>query len=80
MNILLENNSIPEVESRHGWRGPFLAFVAIFQLLKKIWRGTDSSGVVPTNDDDLVKLPSSRSETADFIIEDLDKAISMMTP
>ena len=80
VNILLENNSVPEAESRnligeaHFWRS-----WQYFQLLKRFGGVPIVESVIPTNDDDLLNTPrSSRSETADFIIEDLDKAISMM--
>lgn len=82
VNILLENNSVPEEESRqyigeaYFWRA-----WQYFNLLKRFGGVPLIKTVVPTNDDVLLKTPrSSRSATADFIIEDLDKAIEKMNP
>jgi hypothetical protein len=80
VNILLENNTVPEEESRqligeaYFWRA-----WQYFNLLKRYGGVPLIKTVVPTNDEAILKTPrSSRSATTDFIIEDLDKAIEMM--
>jgi hypothetical protein len=80
VNILLANNDVPEEVSRHligeayFWRA-----WQYFNLLKRFGGVPLIKDVVPTNDDEMLNTPrSSRSETADFILEDLDQAIEMM--
>lgn len=80
VNILLENNSVAEEESRqligeaYFWRA-----WQYFNLLKRFGGVPLIEFIVPTNDDALLNTPrSSRSETVDFILEDLDRAIVMM--
>ena len=58
VNILLENNSIPEVESKHlVGEAHFWRSWQYFQLLKRFGGVPIVQSVVPTNDDDLLKTP-----------------------
>lgn len=80
VNILLENNNVAEEKSRqligeaYFWRA-----WQYFNLLKRYGGVPLIENVVQTNEEAILKTPrSSRSETADFILQDLDKAIDMM--